>query len=101
MGDSGSAPTSGDSTLEPRRIPTLFHACKKDSYPLPCMQETMESMVGAQFFSTMDLKSGFWQVKMAEKPRHYTAFTVRSMGIFEFLQMPYRLCNAPYAHLSG
>ena len=35
---------------------------KKDSFPLPHMQETMESMVGAQFFSSMDLKSGFWQV---------------------------------------
>ena len=40
---------------------------KKDSYPLPRMQETMESMVGARFFSTMDLQSGFWQVKMSEK----------------------------------
>ena len=68
---------------------------KKDSYPLPCMQETMESMFGARFFSTMDLKSGFWQVKMAEKSRQYTAFTVGSMGIFEFLWMLYRLCNAP------
>ena len=51
-------------------------------------------MVGARFFSTMDLKSRFWQVKMAEKSRQYTAFTVGSMGIFEFLRMPYRLCNA-------
>ena len=57
------------------------------------MQETMESMVRAQFFSTMDLKSGFWQVKMAEKSLQYTTFTIGSMGIFEFLQMPYGLCN--------
>ena len=68
---------------------------KKDSYPLPNMQETMESMVRAQFFSMMDLKSGFWQVKMAEKSRQYTAFTIGSMGIFEFLQMLYGLCNKP------
>ena len=58
---------------------------KKDSNPLPQMQEMMESMVRAQFFSTMDLKSGFWQVKMSEKSWQYTAFTVGSMGIFEFL----------------
>ena len=44
---------------------------KKDSFPLPCMQETMESMVGARFFSSMDLKSGFWQVRMSEKSRQY------------------------------
>ena len=68
---------------------------KKDSYPLPRMQEIMESMVGARFFSMMDLKSGFWQVKMSEKSRQYTAFTVGSMEIFEFFQMPYGLCNAP------
>ena len=68
---------------------------KKDSYPLPQMQETMESLVGAWFFSMMDLKSGFWQVKMSEKSWQYTAFTVGSMGIFEFLRMPYSLCNAP------
>ena len=68
---------------------------KKDSFPLPRMQETMESMVGAQFFSSMDLKSGFWQVRMSEKSRQYTAFTVGSLGVYEFLWMPYRLCNAP------
>ena len=67
---------------------------KKDLYPLPRMQETRESFVRAQFFSMMDLKSGFWQVKMLEKSRQYTAFTIGSMGIFEFLWVPYSLCNA-------
>ena len=68
---------------------------KKDSFPLPRMQETMESMVGARFFSSMDLKSGFWQVQMSEKSRQYTTFTVGSLGMYEFLRMLYGLCNAP------
>ena len=68
---------------------------KKDAFPLPRMQETMESKVGAQFFSSLDLKSGFWQVRMSEKSRQYTAFTVGSLGMYEFLWMPYGLCNAP------
>ena len=68
---------------------------KKDSYPLPQMKETMESMVGARYFSCMDLKSGFWQVKMSEKACQYTTFTMGSMGVYEFLRMLYGLCNAP------
>ena len=73
----------------------LNRRTKKDAFPLPRMQETMESMVGARLFSTMDLKSGFWQVKMAKESQQYTAFTVGSMGVYEFLRMPYGLCNAP------
>ena len=74
---------------------------KKDAYPLPHMQETMESMVGARQFSCMDLKSGFWQVKMAEESRQYTTFMVSSMGVYKFLHMPYGLCNTPamFQHL--
>ena len=64
---------------------------KKDSFPLPYMQETMESMVGAQFFSSMDLKSGFWQVRMSEKSQQYTAINMGSLGVYEFLRMPYGL----------
>ena len=52
-------------------------------------------MVGARHFSCMHLKSGFWQVKMDEESRQYTAFTLGSMGVYEFLRMPYGLCNAP------
>ena len=58
---------------------------EKDSFPMPKMVDMMETMVGARIFSTMDLKSGFWQVKMAEESRPYTAFTVGSLGVYEFL----------------
>ena len=66
---------------------------KKDSYLIPKCLETMESLVGARYFSTMDLKSGFWQVKVFEDSRQYMAFTVGSMGVYKFLCMPYGLCN--------
>ena len=74
---------------------------KKDAYPLPRMQETMESVVGARHFSCMDLKSGFWQVQMDKESRQYTSFTVGSMGVYEFLHIPCGLCNAPatFQHL--
>ena len=68
---------------------------KKDAYPLARMQETMESNVGALFFSTMDLKFGFWQVKMAKDSQQYTAFMLGSIGVYEFLRMLYGLCYAP------
>ena len=68
---------------------------KKDSYPLPRIQEVLESMAGAAHFSTMDFKSGFWQVCMAPESQQYTAFTVGNLGFYEFTRMPFGLCNAP------
>ena len=68
---------------------------KKDAYPIPRGLEMIETLVGLKYFSMMDLKSGFWQVKVAEESRQYTAFTVGSMGVYEFLCMPYGLCNTP------
>ena len=58
---------------------------EKDAHPLPRMPEIMETMVGARMFSCMDLKSGFWQVKMAEESRQYTTFTMGSLGVYKFL----------------
>ena len=67
---------------------------KKDSYPLPWIQEALESMVGSVHFSLMDFKSGFWQIKMAPGSQQYTAFTVGNLGFYEFTCMPFGLCNA-------
>ena len=68
---------------------------KKDPYPLPHIQETLNSLVGARVFSTLDLKSGFWQIMMDKDSKQYTAFTVGNLGVFKCEQMPFRLCNAP------
>ena len=68
---------------------------KKDSYPLPRIQEALESLVGAGHFSFLDLKSGFWQIKMDKVSKQYTTFTVGNLGFFECNHMPFGLCNAP------
>ena len=66
---------------------------KKDSYPLPQIQEALESLVGAGHFSCLDLKSGFWQIKMDKASKQYTAFTVGNLGFYECNRMPFGLCN--------
>ena len=67
----------------------------KDSHPLPRICETLDSLVGAAYYSTFDLTSGFWQVPMDEESKQYTAFTLGSMGLYECERMPFGLCNAP------
>ena len=55
---------------------------KKDSYPLLRIQEALESLVGAGNFSCLDLKLGFWQIKMEEVSKQYTAFTAGNLVFF-------------------
>ena len=46
-------------------------------------------------FSCLDLKSGFWQIKMDESSKQYITFTVGNLGFFECDCMPFGLCNVP------
>ena len=55
---------------------------KKDSYLLPQIQESIESLAGAGCFSCLDLKVGFWQIAMDEVSKEYTTFTIGNLGFF-------------------
>ena len=68
---------------------------KKDSYPLPRIQEALESMAGLAHFLSMDFKLGFWQIKMLPESQQYMAFMVGNLGFYEFTFMPFGLCNVP------
>ena len=67
---------------------------KKDSYPLPQIQEGIKSLVDAGYFSCLDLKAGFWQIAMDEASKQYTTFTTGNIGFFECRCMLFGLCNA-------
>ena len=67
----------------------------KVAYLLPWIGETLDSLQDSQWFSSLDLKSGYWQVKMDEESKPLTAFTVGLLGFYECERMPFRLTNAP------
>ena len=67
----------------------------KDAYSLPRIESILDSLGGAQIFSTLDLKAGYWQVEMAEECKAYTAFTCGPLGFYECDIMPFGATNAP------
>ena len=48
----------------------------KDAYPLPCIDDTMGSLSGSIWFSTSDLASGYWQIKLSERSKKKSAFVI-------------------------
>jgi len=67
---------------------------KKNSYPLPRIQECIDQLRRARFLSKIDLTSGYWQVRIRDEDISKTAFNTRN-GKYEFLVMPFGLTNAP------
>ena len=58
------------------------------------IEDQLDSLQGSRVFSTLDLKNGFFHVPVGESSRKYTAFVVPT-GQYEFLKMPFGLCNSP------
>ena len=67
----------------------------KDGYSLLRIEDTLDCLHGAVWFSTLDLKSGYWQVELEEEAKPLTAFTIGPLGFWECECMPFGLTNAP------
>ena len=66
---------------------------KKDTNPLPKIDDTLDQLEGACIFSSLDMASGFWQVPLIGSTKEKMVFVCRE-GLFEFETMPFDLCNA-------
>ena len=66
-----------------------------DAYSLPHIGETLNSLQGSQWFSSLDMKSGYWQVEMDKESKLLTAFTVGPLESYECDRMPFGLTSAP------
>ena len=67
----------------------------KDAYSLPRIEESLDCLNGATIFTSLDLKSGYWQVELDDESIPLTAFTVGPLGFYECVRMPFGLTNAP------
>ena len=76
-------------------LQTLNARAIKDAYSLPRIDETLDCLYGAEWFSSLDLKLECWQVEREEDSKALTTFTVGHLGFYECECMPFGLANAP------
>lgn len=66
----------------------------KYAFPIPNIQDCIDTLGGNTFFSSLDMALGYWQVLVDERDRHKTAFTTK-YGLYEHVRLPFGLCNSP------
>lgn len=67
----------------------------KDSEPLPRIDDTFDALSGSQWYSTVDMRQGFWQVGFKPSDRPKTAFSIPESGMWQFVAMSFGLVNSP------
>ena len=72
----------------------LNNNTERDRYPIPNTETLLNQLTDGKFFSKLDLRSGYWQISIAEEDRHKTAFSFGD-GLFEWNVVPFGLTNAP------
>ena len=75
------------------RLSLLERGDKKDAYPIPRIDESISKLGDANFFTTLDLGSAFWQVPLRKKDREKTGFACE-LGLYQWKRVPFGLCNA-------
>jgi len=98
------SPWSSPVVLVPKKDGKGFRFCvdyrkinqitKKDVYPLPRIEDALDNLSGASYFSMLDLLSGFYQIEVDANDREKTAF-ITPDGLYEFVRMPMGMCNSP------
>ena len=68
---------------------------KKDAYNIPRADTLIDSLKGSKYFASLDLFSGYHQVQVETKDQEKTAFSVGPLGFYEYVRMPFGLCNSP------
>lgn len=72
----------------------LNSVCRKDVFPLPLIEECIDTLSGNLWFSKLDANSAYYQVKIKESDREKSAF-ITKYGLFHFVRMSFGLTNAP------
>lgn len=73
----------------------LNKVSQPDAYPIPWVSHTLDKLRDARYLTTLDIRSAYWTIPMAESSKQYTAFTIPDRGLYQFRRMPFGLHGAP------